>query len=44
MPVKLTVCVLPAAPLLSSVKTREALKLPVVAGVNVTLTMQVPLG
>jgi hypothetical protein len=38
VPLKVTVCGLPLA---LSVKTSEALKLPVVAGVNVTLTAQV---
>ncbi len=42
MPPKLTVCVLPATRLLLSVKIREALRLPVAKGVNVTLTVQVP--
>ena len=41
VPLKVTVCGLPLA---LSVKTSEALKLPVVAGVNVTLTAQVMVG
>ena len=35
---------LPATPLLLSVKFSEALRLPVADGVNLTLTVQVPLG
>ena len=44
VPLRVTVCVLPATPPLLSVKISEALKVPVPGGVNVTLTAQVLLG
>ena len=37
-------CVLPVTPLLLSVKFSDALRLPVAEGMNVTLTVQAPLG
>ena len=42
MPVRLTVCWLPAALLLLSVMFKEADRLPEVVGVNVTLIVQLP--
>ena len=42
-PVRLTVWVVPGAPLLSSVKMRVAVRVPLAVGVNVTLHVQVPL-
>jgi len=44
VPLKVTVCVLPATPLLLSVKFSEALRVPAADGVNVTPTVQVLLG
>jgi hypothetical protein len=43
-PDRVTACVLPAALVLLSVKVTVPLAAPVAAGVNVTLTVQVPLG
>src|SRR5271157_1910962 len=44
VPLKATVCMLPAAPLLLSVKVRVAGSGPVAFGVNVTLTVQLLFG
>src|SRR5208282_2720387 len=44
VPPKFTVWVLPVTLLLLSVKVSVPLRAPVAAGVNVTLTVQVPLG
>ena len=43
VPVRLTDCWLPATLLLLSVMFKEAVRLPVAAGVNVTLIVQLPL-
>ena len=43
VPVRLTDCWLPATLLLLSVMFKEAVRLPVAAGVNVTLMVQLPL-
>jgi hypothetical protein len=42
VPVRLTLCVLPARLLLLSVMVTAAVRLPMAAGVNVTLIVQVP--
>ena len=42
MPVRVTVCVEPVTPLLSSVNVSEAVLVPTAVGVNVTLQVQLP--